>query len=136
MRGSCWTERRAGVAVGPTLVEVEVAVEVEVTVEVAVGVAVTVEVAVVVAVTVEVAVLVAVEVAVAVAVAVALAVGVGLFCVASPFRVTVAELFPLVAPLVMAMVPSSVPGPWGRNTASTTRLPLAPIVVGMTVVIS
>ena len=44
---------------------------------------------------------VSVGVAVTVAVAVAVAVGVGFFCLAFPFRVTVAVLFPLVALLVM-----------------------------------
>ena len=61
---------------------------------------------------------------------VAVAVGVGFFCVAFPFRVTVAELFPLVAPLVIAIVPSSAPFPLGINSTSTARLPLAAMVPG------
>jgi len=66
---------------------------------------------------------VAVAVGVGVTVTVAVAVGVGFFCVAFPFRVTVAEeLFPLVALLVMPMVPSSVPLPVGVNSTSTSWL--------------
>ncbi len=73
---------------------------------------------------------VAVTVEVGVEVAVAVAVGVGFFCVAFPFRVTVASCFPLVAPQVIGIVPSSVAGPWGMNSTSTVALPLGSIVLG------
>jgi hypothetical protein len=116
---------------------VGLSVGVKVTVAVAVAVAIRVGVAVMVAVAVAVAVEVgvAVTVAVAVAVGVAVTVGVAFFCAAFPFRWTVASCFPLVALLVMLMVPSSVLFPVGINSTSTVRLPLPGIVLGMLVVI-
>ena len=74
---------------------------------------------------------VAVADGVALAVAVAVTVGVGFFCVALPFRVTVAVFGPLVALALMPMVPpGAVPLPVGMNSTFTVTLPLAGIEGG------
>jgi len=63
-----------------------------------------------------------------VAVGAPVGVAVGFFCVAFLFSWTVAVLFPLIAPLSIATIPSSVPFV-GVNSTSTVILPLAEIVL-------